>query len=358
MATATQSKWQEVLDQVMDELRTENFVPGGSFYTLDDLCRRYNVSNITGRRVFQELKDRGSIVTRGRRGTFVTHATTRQTIYMCVRDECFNAPELLNNFRFLHAFSLGFMSSDVARLFQLEPISIDFMLQHLDAFADKPLIVSADVLLQVNGQEVRIDKARLALLRHLDPIFFHAFPGLEGVIQVGTDLHSALYQPMQHLLGKGHRRIGLLIGQTSSPWFQPRLQAYLDALHHAGLPFAPELVRVTTGTDLQEDHAAAEAMMTLPEPPTAIACANDTRALHLLDYCALHAIHIPHDLAVTGADNIPEAQVCSPALTTCDSRNADKGARVAEILMRRLQGETIPTEPDLLQPRFIVRQST
>jgi len=348
------------LDDVIGKLEGGVFMPGGGFPTLTALCESYRISNITGRRVFRELQDRGHIATRGRRGTIVTRAPSRQTVYLCFRGECFvEGRQPLSSYSILHEIAMGLAGSKVSSLFDFVPVSLDFCLAHREQLAGHPVVACADVLFVIDGDEVRIDRElQAALQARFDPIYIHTVAELAGVPAVGTELGGHIAHPMRHLLARGHRRIGLLNGPSVSPWYRPRLQAYLDTLHEAGLPFAPELVRITSGRLPAEDHAAAAALLGLPEPPTALVCANDTRALTVMAYCQERGLRIPDDLAITGSDNRPEAAFSQPSLTTSDGRHREQGLLVADWLARRLAGEVLPPEPVLLPPRFIVRNSS
>jgi DNA-binding LacI/PurR family transcriptional regulator len=132
----------------------------------------------------------------------------------------------------------------------------------------------------------------------------------------------------------------------------------MDALHQAGQGFAPELVRITSGRQPAEDHAALDALLALPEPPTAIACANDSRALAVLDGCRRRGLRVPDDLAVVGADNLPAAALAQPPLTTVDGCHREQGGVLADWLARRLTGEKLPVGAHHITPRLLVRNST
>lgn len=146
--------------------------------------------------------------------------------------------------------------------------------------------------------------------------------------------------------------------QRCSTWYRPRLQGYVDALHDAGFDFAPELVRITSGVEPREDGQAMAELLALAEPPTAVVCTNDLRALAVLDYCLGRGLRVPDDLAVTGSDNRPETAFSRPPLTTIDGRHSEKGRIVADLLARRLRGDDIPCETILIQPRLVPRESS
>jgi LacI family transcriptional regulator len=220
--------------------------------------------------------------------------------------------------------------------------------------------MSASVVTTTMDGRAQVDQ-HLADRLHarLQPIFFHGFPGLSGVIQLGTDLHASLAMPVRHLARQGHTRIGLVLGDTRSIWFQARLQGYLDALHEAGIGFAPERVVVMADpADAASGDAELDRLLGPASGITALACATDRHALAVLERCRRLGIRVPDDLAVTGSDDIPESRLSLPPLTSVSGRDRDKGAFAAELLQRRLGGETLEPVEHRFEPQLIVRASS
>src|SRR6185437_12098794 len=82
----------------------------------------------------------------------------------------------------------------------------------------------------------------------------------------------------EHLIGLGHRRIGMITGYTGWCASVDRLAGYHSALLTAGLPIAPEYVREG---DFQTDsgYRATHELLALPCPPTAIFAQSDPMAV-------------------------------------------------------------------------------
>ncbi|MGC4175118.1 LacI family DNA-binding transcriptional regulator [Demequina sp.] len=119
----------------------------------------------------------------------------------------------------------------------------------------------------------------------------------------------------EHLIGLGHRRIGIITGPEELMCARERRDGYRSALAHAGIAHDPELEVVGdflpgTGYDLTKQ------LLALPDPPTAIfACADRAaagvyKAAHELGRC------IPQDLSVVGFDDVVVAEWLEPPLTT------------------------------------------
>lgn len=356
------TKWQSVVARIESEFAAGDYSAGGSFPTLRALCERHGISNTTGRRVVQEMKSRGYIAARGRAGTRVLRTSQqRQPVYLCLRSETLQGGGgVLASVHFIHEFMAGFAASEAGRLFELVPLSSDFLISHLDRFAGCPVLMSASVVMQVKDGRAQIDQPLADRLHaRLQPIFFHGFPGLTGVIQLGTDLHASLAVPVRHLVQLGHTRIGLVLGDTRGIWYQARLQGYLDTLHEAGIGFAPERVAILAGpADAAAGTAELDHLLAPASGITAVACATDRHALAVLERCHRRGIRVPDDLAVTGSDDIPEASLSLPPLTSVNGRDRDKGAFAAELLQRRLGGEVLAPVVHAFEPQLVVRESS
>lgn len=120
----------------------------------------------------------------------------------------------------------------------------------------------------------------------------------------------------ERLLGSGRQRIGFINGPLSFPASLGRLEGYRQALAAHGLAFDAELVR--TGDWWQESgYEHARELMQLPDPPTALFCANDWMAMGAYDALKEMGRTIPQDVAVIGFDNREViAAHMRPALTT------------------------------------------
>ena len=90
--------------------------------------------------------------------------------------------------------------------------------------------------------------------------------------------------------------------------------------------------------------------------PDAIVCASDHIALGVVMGLRQAGIRVPEDVLVTGADNIPLAEVAHPALTTYDQMSAECGRMCAQMLLARVVEET-PLTTQVLAPIVHRRES-
>jgi LacI family transcriptional regulator len=164
-----------------------------------------------------------------------------------------------------------------------------------------------------------------------------------------------------HLLGHGHRRIGHISGPQDVVPFRSRLTGFTEELRAHGTAIEPDLV-VPSLTTAEAGAGAAERLLDLPEPPTAVFVANDSMALGVLDACARRGVRIPEDLAVVGFDGIWVGGLPGVRLTTVDSRARQVGREAASLLVgridtRRAAGAATSPETRVLRPELVVRRS-
>lgn len=134
-----------------------------------------------------------------------------------------------------------------------------------------------------------------------------------------------------HLVALGHRRIGFVIGHPDHTASDQRLFGYRRALDRAGLPFEPGLIR-PGAFDFGSGEAAADALLDLARPPTAIFASNDDMAAGVLTVAHRRGLALPRDLSVAGFDDTPLASQLWPPLTTVRQPTRDLAFAAASLL--------------------------
>lgn len=92
--------------------------------------------------------------------------------------------------------------------------------------------------------------------------------------------------------------------------------------------------------------------------PTAFVCANDSLALCVVTALMKHGIRVPEDISVTGFDNIDDAALSTPTLSTVNVNKEALGQRAVETLLWRINHPESPKERILLSGDLVFRQST
>ncbi|MBE3015924.1 LacI family DNA-binding transcriptional regulator [Microbispora sp. NEAU-D428] len=161
----------------------------------------------------------------------------------------------------------------------------------------------------------------------------------------------------EHLLGLGHRRIGFITGRSNLAAAWSREEGYRRALTEAGVSVDPALIG---RGDFNPESAVplARALLGRADRPTAIFAASDGMALKVLEVAKELGLSVPGDLSVIGFDNIPEAALAEPGLTTVDQSMYRLGYEAARMLKGLVTGEWEGPRQILLPTRLVVRGST
>jgi DNA-binding LacI/PurR family transcriptional regulator len=160
-----------------------------------------------------------------------------------------------------------------------------------------------------------------------------------------------------HLIGLGHRSIAMIGGTDSTSTGRDRFRGYRMAMEAAGLAVDPAW-RVAGPRNKGAGFEAAEAFLAMPGKPTAAVCWNDLVAIGLMSGLARAGLRIGADVSVTGYDDLEEAAIALPPLTTVWNGQREVGRRAASALVQRLGGVTVSAEQELIHPELRVRQST
>ena len=197
--------------------------------------------------------------------------------------------------------------------------------------------------------------AALAELERRKIPFVRISPGTNHALtsSVFMDDAGAADDMTTHLINLGHRRIGFIVGHPNHMASDQRLFGYRRALDRVAIAFEPELVRPGQ-FDFASGAVAAEALLSLPSPPTAIFASNDDMAAGVLAVAHRRGLALPDDLSVAGFDDTELASAVWPPLTTIRQPTRDLAYTAAGLLFERRDG----VEHRRLQHDLVIRQST
>jgi LacI family transcriptional regulator len=145
-----------------------------------------------------------------------------------------------------------------------------------------------------------------------------------------------------YLISLGHKQIGFIAGSNEFSLSQWRVEGWSGAMKDAGLSVEGLLVR----SDFSYDGGAlaANALLDLANPPTAIIASNDQMALAALDTAIGRGLDVPKDLSLISFDNSPAMRFTTPQITAIDQPIAETFSKAVELLIANGDG------PQFLQP--------
>jgi DNA-binding LacI/PurR family transcriptional regulator len=228
-----------------------------------------------------------------------------------------------------------------------------------DAALVRTALVDGFVLYCTPEGDARLEAARE---RHLPHVLVDYAPG-PGRHSVNVDDRGAAQAIADHLVALGHRSFGIILSferpatageaEPGALWNvdAQRMAGWRAALTKAGIDWDGVPVGSAPGGGRETGHRAAAQLLDRADRPTAILALYDVLALGALDAAAERGIQVPADLSIAGFDDIPEAALADPALTTIRQPHARKGAEAVRLLLDGADNVLLPTE-------LVVRAST
>jgi LacI family transcriptional regulator len=178
-----------------------------------------------------------------------------------------------------------------------------------------------------------------------------------GMVSIAAAHFAGARAVTRHLIGLGHRRIGVITGPSHWHTRDDRVGGHLAALAEAGALGDPELLRdgePATATGLR----AGGELLDLRPRPSAVVCFNDKVAVGVMEAAAGRGLRVPADLSVTGFDDIDVSRATTPRLTTVRQPLQEMGRTAVTMLMRQLDGHAHEALSMELETRLVVREST
>jgi DNA-binding LacI/PurR family transcriptional regulator len=163
---------------------------------------------------------------------------------------------------------------------------------------------------------------------------------------------------LEHLVQLGHERIGFV--STRLPGDNPTREESFVEFMASRFGSVPDGYPQRCESTLAGGEAGLEALLRLPEPPTAIACSMDVTAVGVLHGAHTHGVAVPDQLSVVGYDDLMFAPYTVPALTTLRMSTAEivaEAVRTAIALIADGSASRAATRT-IFEPTIIVRAST
>ena len=212
----------------------------------------------------------------------------------------------------------------------------------------------------VRGVAIMTSEISLRLIhelarRRIAVTFLDLAPARGHVSKLRIDYFSGMKQIVEYLYNMGHRRIAFVAGRAKLKSNVARLEAYETCMREFDLEPGP----VITG-DLRFEGglAAGAAIAKLSPRPTAVMAVNDLTAVGVLKGLLKAGLRVPDDIAVVGFDDANWATALRPPLTVVTQPTYDIGRIAAELLLRRINGETFPPKRVVLQAELVERGSS
>ncbi len=187
------------------------------------------------------------------------------------------------------------------------------------------------------------------------PVISHGIPH-DNAVNVIMDNESGMTDLTEHLITQhGVRDIVFVAGTADNSDSCERLESVRNTALKHGLSFTDDNV-VYSNWEFSKAAEIAHDFAQRNELPDAFICANDEIAMVMLTTFEDYGISVPDDVLITGFDNLPEAPLFYPSITTIEPDARLHGQICARTMTDLLNGHKTDN-PIKLPSRFIPRES-
>ncbi len=210
------------------------------------------------------------------------------------------------------------------------------------------------------GLEPGTDTVEFIKRRHLPFVSIDGRVG-DSFPVVGIDDRAAAQAIIRHVLELGHRRLAIVsflsedVHERSHVGAE-RLEGYREELERCEVGLADKTPIFHVGTRFDADASLVDFLLS-KDRPTAVVAMSDLLALEMMKRFEVYGIAVPGQMTVVGFDDIPQACLVRPKLTTVAQPGFQKGLRAAEALMK-LVAKGQPERHVVLDARVITRESS
>ncbi len=205
-----------------------------------------------------------------------------------------------------------------------------------------PVLAEEEQRLELLGVEVIVVGGRLRNYPH-----------------VRVDDHRVALMACRHLIDFGHRRIAMIrTGDTEGTrWSSDveRTRGYREALRGSGIALRDDYV-VTRPFGVAAGADGIEALLGVPDPPTAVFAYSDEIAVSALQRLQHLGVAVPGTVSVVGVDGHPWAELFG--LTTVVQHVGLQARRAGEMVLSRLRESDTGEPSTVLEPELVVRSTT
>jgi LacI family transcriptional regulator len=181
-------------------------------------------------------------------------------------------------------------------------------------------------------------------------------PDLSAVL---IDNEAGATIAVRHLIERGHRRIGVVLWERKIPTLARRVSGYELALTEAGIAIDPALEIYAPGLTPKHAADATIALMTGPNPPTALFALNNVIGMGVFSAIQQLGLRVPDDVALVCFDDLDFFALVHPAITAVAQPSFELGEKAMRLLAKQIEeADQVSPEVIVLPTQLVVREST
>lgn len=268
------------------------------------------------------------------------------------------------------AAKLDFRMNDFARgLKSRQSKTIGVLIPELNSTFNTSIIADVEDILRVHGYGTIVCDCRLNPKMEEDAIEFLLGKMVDGIIAIPfgrsgeyfhladernvpvvlidrllsdyktdaviVDNSSAAKLAAGEFVENGHSRIAILCGPEGIYTMKARMNGFKRSLSKECISLSEEYC-VNENMTISGGYNGAKRIISLPNPPTALLCANYELTIGAIIAINEAGIKIPNELSVIGFDNLTLAQLVQPNLTIIVQPMREIAENAAKLMLDRL----------------------
>ena len=328
------------------------------FPSVRAIIKRFGLSKTTVQHALDDLAHQGLVFREQGCGTFVTKMGANRQIGLIVPGLAYSEffhpilgelSRLCQEKEYGLLFGGGFSSEIRVREDQAIALARDLVKKSVCGVIMQPTEMSENAK-TVNGQILRIlDEANVPVVL-LDSDIVPS-PERSKYDVVGIDNDEAGRRAVRHLIGQGARRISFASWPYSCTSIADRrIGARAEAHDHRGIAFKEVFLDPSDGEAVRRHVARFR--------PNAIICGYDTFAAYLKVQLEKIGKCVPDDIMMVGFDDLQDARITTPPLTTSHQPCIDIARCSFSLLLERVANRTLAPRKIVLHAPLVVRAST
>jgi len=224
----------------------------------------------------------------------------------------------------------------------------DYLNRLLDWEATGAVVINGRYAAPRLGFDPYVDLER----RGMKVVLVNGLTGRSPVPAVAVDIRAGAMVATRHLIGLGHRRIGVLTGPGRYASSDELISGYGIAMAKAELDMSDEWVSETLYT-LEGGRAGVAGL--LEAGVTGIVCGSDMMAIGAIAGVRAWGMSVPGDVSVVGFDGTQMVMFTDPPLTTLRQPIGRMASTVASLID---SPETAGRHVHMFNPDLIIGGST
>lgn len=173
---------------------------------------------------------------------------------------------------------------------------------------------------------------------------------------IAVDNAGGAQAAVNYLISLGHKKIAHITGDLVTQAAAKRLEGYKRALKKNSIAFRQDYV-LKTDYSRGQARIAAENMIKMPDPATAVFVASDSMALEVMTVARELGRAIPKDLSIIGFDDNPSGLDAPVALTTVRQPLIKMAEESVKELNRLITDKDARIKKVLLPTELVIRES-